>query len=100
MSNASEVGIIFLAKAFGSETVKRNPRRSPTYWNPCGAVRETRNVGYLALFELGQQTQDFDVQPYQGDHQAKGADPFHVFGQALLRTLFNDRKVDHQVEGG
>jgi hypothetical protein len=41
MSNASEVGIIFLAKAFGSETVKRNPRRSPTYWNPCGAARET-----------------------------------------------------------
>ena len=29
------------AKALGSETVKRNPRRSPTYWNPCGAACET-----------------------------------------------------------
>ena len=44
--------------------------------------------------------QNLDVQPNQRDHQAECAEPFHVFGRALVRTVFDEIKIQHEVERG
>src|ERR1700722_16643809 len=52
----------------------------------------------VAPTQLGEQPQDFQVQPHERYHQSESAVPLHVFGSAHARALFDEIEIEHQVE--
>ena len=52
----------------------------------------------LAAVELGEQAQDLEVQPHDGDQKANCSNPFHLLGKASLGTLFDEVEVERKVE--
>jgi len=43
--------------------------------------------------------QELDVEPDKSDEQAEGCVPFHVFGGALLHAIFDEVKIEYEIEG-
>src|SRR5690606_23766565 len=52
----------------------------------------------IARLQLGEQAQDLEVEPHQGDQQAEGAVPLHVLRRAVLHALLAEVEVQHQVQ--
>ena len=64
-----------------------------------GARSRSRIARGSALTQFGEQPQDFEVEPHEGDQQGKPAVPLHVFGGALLGPTLDAVEVEQQVEG-
>jgi len=47
----------------------------------------------LSFAEFGQETEYFQVQPYQGNQQAEGSIPFEIFRSALSSTSLDQIEV-------
>src|SRR5689334_20971120 len=60
--------------------------------------RRLTTVSASAL-ELGEEVEDLQVQPDQGDEQPKGAHPLHVLRGAELRAALDEVEVEHEVQG-
>jgi hypothetical protein len=88
----------------------RLPKKVHGLW--VGAVREPplrvaahrqslvrRQPPLIPAPQLGQQPEHLEIEPDQGDHEAEGPVPLHVFGGALGRALLDEIEVQDQVQG-
>jgi hypothetical protein len=64
--------------------------RKDSGWKPFGD--RTRS---LALAHLAEQAQNFQVEPYQRDHQAKSSVPFHVLWSTHACGIFDHVKIEN-----
>lgn len=53
-----------------------------------------------AVVELGEEAENFQVEPHQRDHDAEGSVPFHVLGCAGIDSALDKIEVQDEVEGG
>jgi hypothetical protein len=49
----------------------------------------------VSAAELGEQSQYFEVQPNESDHQSEAAVPFHVFRGAGTGSTLDEIEVEH-----
>src|SRR6185437_327422 len=54
--------------------------------------------GLYSVAQLGEQPNDFQVQPDQRDHQAEGSVPLHIFWSAGANASLNKVEVKDEVE--
>src|SRR5829696_231473 len=59
----------------------------------------SRHSGPAAALELGEQTQNFQVQPDECHEQPERPVPLHIPGRAALHAALDEVEVEHQVEG-
>src|SRR4051794_11184658 len=92
----------------GSRTIRRCPRTTRRSGASSGSKAETISVRATsgphrlasAIVQLGQQPQDLQVEPHQGDEDAEGAVPLHELRRSLARPLLDEVEVEHQVQRG
>lgn len=54
----------------------------------------------LTVFEFRQETEDFYVEPDEGDEESEGRVPFHVLGRFEFLAFFDEVEVEHKVHRG
>src|SRR5271170_4830220 len=52
----------------------------------------------FAAAKFRKQTQDFEVEPDERDHQAEGAVPLHIFRRANADARLDEIKIEHEIE--
>src|SRR5438309_8914807 len=53
----------------------------------------------ISTTELGQQANDLEVEPDQGDHQSECAVPFHIFRCTRASATLDQVEVEDQIQG-
>ncbi len=51
-----------------------------------------------SVVQFSQKPEDFQIQPDKRYHQAERAVPFAVFRDEVSRTLFNEFKINNQIQ--
>ncbi|NDG77506.1 MAG: Bax inhibitor-1/YccA family protein [Acidimicrobiia bacterium] len=68
-------------------------------WLTVGVATDERSEQRLPVAQLGEQTQDLEIQPDDRHEQAERSKPFHAAWQCHLLTLFDEIEVKREVEG-
>src|SRR5207302_3984616 len=102
--NTKQVADVGLAFAFSALVQMKFRRVTKRFHKTVGEHRRfddglRAHQVFLSAASLGQQAEDFQVEPNERDHEAECAVPLHVLRRPALDATFDHVKIENQIQG-